>query len=68
MGLKVDLRIGEAVRLDNGRITVTLLEKSGQRARLDIAADQSVRIEPPQRITGTAAARGGLTMSANSAA
>lgn len=34
--IKQDLRIGESVSFDNGRITITLLEKSGQRARLDI--------------------------------
>ena len=40
---------------------MTLLEKSGQRARLDINADPSVRIEPPK---GSAAdvVKHGLTL------
>lgn len=42
--LKLDLRIGETVSFDNGRIVIKLIEKSGQRARLDIKADDDVKI------------------------
>lgn len=49
MSLKVDLRVGEELRLDGGRIIVTLLEKSGQRARISVEADESVIIQPPGR-------------------
>lgn len=45
MPLYLDLRIGESVSIDKGRVNITLLEKSGQRARLEIEADKSVSIE-----------------------
>lgn len=61
MSLKIDLRVGETVRLDDGRITVTLLEKSGQRARLDIVAAPDVRIDQPRQRTAEAA-KNGLTL------
>lgn len=44
MGLKFDLRTGDELRLDGGKIVVTLLEKSGQRARIVVEADDSVQI------------------------
>lgn len=44
MSLKFDLRIGESLHLDGGAIVVTLLEKSGQRARLSVEADKSVSV------------------------
>lgn len=48
MSMKVDLRVGEALRLDGGRIVVRLLEKSGQRARISVEADESVSIQLPR--------------------
>lgn len=45
MPLYLDLRVGESVDIDNGRVVVTLHEKSGQRARLAFDADKSVHIE-----------------------
>ncbi len=51
MSLKVDLRVGETLTFNNGQIVVTLLEKSGQRARISVEADDSVLIQPPQRET-----------------
>lgn len=62
MGLKVNLLAGESVRLDGGRITVTLLEKKGSQARLDIAADQSVTIEPPQKAAASEYVKRGLNL------
>lgn len=62
--LKLDLRVGEAVSFNGGQIVVKLLEKSGQRARLDIEADESVRIDPVRRATAADAARKGLTVMA----
>lgn len=47
MSMKVDLRVGDTLRLDGGRIVVTLLEKSGQRARISVEADDSVSIQLP---------------------
>lgn len=60
MSLKIDLRVGESVQID-GRINITLLEKSGQRARLDIVADPSVSITQPKQ-HASEAARNGLTL------
>ena len=49
MSMKVDLRVGETLRFNGGQIVVTLLEKSGQRARISVEADDSVRIQLPDR-------------------
>lgn len=49
MSLKVDLRVGETLTFNHGQIVVTLLEKSGQRARISVEADESVLIQPPLR-------------------
>lgn len=51
MSMKVDLRVGETLRFNGGMITVTLLEKSGQRARISVEADDSVKIQLPARET-----------------
>lgn len=61
MSLKIDLRVGETMRFDDGRISITLLGKSGQLARLDIVADPSVRIDQPKQ-RAAEAARNGLTL------
>ena len=42
--LKLDLRVGETVSFDNGRINLLLLEKSGQRARIEINAKEDIKI------------------------
>lgn len=49
MGMKVDLRVGVPLRFNEGQIVITLLEKSGQRARICVEADDSVSIQLPQR-------------------
>lgn len=49
MSMKVDLRVGETLRFNGGQIVVTLLEKSGQRARISVEADDSVNIQLPPR-------------------
>ena len=49
MSMMIDLRVGETLRLNNGQILVTLLEKSGQRARISVEADDSVNIQLPVR-------------------
>lgn len=61
MSLKIDLRVGETVRFDDGRVAVTLLEKSGQRARLEIVAAPDVRIDQPRQ-RAAEAAKHGLTL------
>ena len=48
--LKADVLIGETILLDgDGVARITLLEKSGQRARLMIEAGRNVLIELPRR-------------------
>lgn len=49
MSLKVDLRVGEPLQFNGGQIVITLLEKSGQRARISVEADDSVKIQLPTR-------------------
>lgn len=49
MSMKVDLRVGEPLRFNGGQIVITLLEKSGQRARISVEADDSVKIQLPIR-------------------
>lgn len=61
---RTDLRVGESIRIDQGRVTVRLEEKSGQRARLVFRAEDDVQIEKaggPR--TGAAQARFGLNPS-----
>lgn len=41
----IDLKVGESVSIDQGRIKINLHEKSGQRARLEVDADKSIKIE-----------------------
>lgn len=40
-----DVRVGESLSLDDGRIKIGVMEKSGQRARLSVEADKSISIE-----------------------
>jgi hypothetical protein len=43
---KKDLRVGESFRLSGDGVTViTLLAKTGQRSRFEIAADEAVEIQ-----------------------
>lgn len=42
--LTLDVRVGESVAVDSGRVTVTVEEKSGQRARLRFMADEAITI------------------------
>jgi len=43
--LTLDVRVGESVSIDRGKITVTVEEKSGQRARLRFMADDTVVVK-----------------------
>lgn len=40
----MDIKAGEFVNIDGGKVIVTLLEKSGSRARLEISTAQDVPI------------------------
>lgn len=49
-GLSLDLRVGERLLLDSGRIAITLEQKNGQRVRIRVEAGPSVKIGSPQPI------------------
>ena len=58
--LKLDLRIGETVSFDDGRINIILLEKSGQRARIEINAKEEVKINRETKPTSFSIAAKGI--------
>jgi sRNA-binding carbon storage regulator CsrA len=60
--LKIDLEPGQTIKIGN-YATITMEEKSGQRARLAIEADKSIPIHRPQRQQTDAmiAAKAGIT-------
>ena len=60
--LSLDLKVGETVKFDNGRIAISLVEKSGKLARLDIKMADDVRIETPRKQAAVDVARNGLTL------
>jgi hypothetical protein len=64
MAVVIDVKVGESVSIDGGRAVVTLLEKSGQRARLSFKADDDVKIQHVTRRieTGAAQAKKGLRL------
>lgn len=51
----VEMRVGERLKLYDGRVVVTVEQKSGQRSRLRIEADSSVKVEPPNKMAGSPA-------------
>jgi sRNA-binding carbon storage regulator CsrA len=59
--LKLDVKVGESVSFDNGRINMTLLDKSGRLARLEIKAPEDVKIKH-HKIEVSSHARNGLTI------
>lgn len=58
--LKIDLRVGESVKI--GDTVITLEDKSGRIARLAIKAPQSVPITRVQQATIASVAKGGLAL------
>ena len=42
--LKLDVRVGDAVEIDDGRITIRVEDKSGQRTRLAFEAAGDIKI------------------------
>lgn len=62
--MMLDLRVGESVSIDGGRVVVKLMEKSGQRARLNIMADKSVSIDHEDTLASQHARRGLTKMQA----
>lgn len=43
----IDLKVGQSVSIDGGRISITLEEKSGKLARLKFIADKDMSIQRP---------------------
>lgn len=60
MGMKLDLRIGEVLKV--GNCTITVLKKTGERVRLDVQAEPSIPIEKsPAKDLATSQASAGLS-------
>lgn len=49
-GMSVDVKVGQAIDIDNGRIRIVVEHKEGKRARLRIVADKSIIVTRPQDI------------------
>ena len=50
MALLIDLAQGDSLNIDSGRIKIRLEEKKGNKSRLSIEADRSIKIEKTQTI------------------
>jgi len=59
--LKVDVKVGDTLSFDNGRVSITLLEKSGQRARLSVRSEPDVKIDLPAHHMAAQLAQRGIT-------
>jgi len=46
----IEIRVGESLSFDGGRVMLTLKEKSGQRARLHISAEKGVTVDPVRMV------------------
>lgn len=58
----IDLRVGESLSIDGGKCLITLLEKSGQRAKLAfIAGDDVAVVKGKKAAAGAEQAKRGLT-------
>jgi len=58
----VDLRVGESLAIDDGKIVISLLEKSGQRAKLAFVVEDGVTFLKGKRASaGAEQAKRGLT-------
>lgn len=56
--LSMVVPVGETVSVDNGRVLVSVKEKSGQRVRLVFTADADIPIERKQPSSAVAAQSG----------
>lgn len=60
----IEVKVGESVSVDRGRIVITLLEKSGQRARMGFDADKDAVVNKVTPFpSGAAQARKGIAKS-----
>lgn len=58
--LVMDVRVGESVNVDGGRVLVRVAEKSGQRVKLHFTADSDVLIEKVSPVKGADLAKSGI--------
>lgn len=49
--LRRELEAGETMSFDNGRVVITMEEKSGRKARLKIQIDAGVQLDKPRMST-----------------
>ncbi|HHG4356365.1 TPA: hypothetical protein ACPWEY_000053 [Pseudomonas aeruginosa] len=47
--ISIDLKVGETLAIDKGRIKIILRAKSGQLARIEVRAPDGVVVDPPNR-------------------
>lgn len=47
-GLSLEMKVGERLLLDSGRIAIILEQKTGQRARIRVEAEPTVKIGSPR--------------------
>ncbi|MEK6244023.1 MAG: hypothetical protein AABM33_05925 [Pseudomonadota bacterium] len=60
--ISFDLRVGESLAIDGGKVLVTLLEKSGQRARLAFIVAEGIDfVKGKKAKAGAEQAKRGLT-------
>ncbi len=62
MPMYVDLKVGESLSIDKGKVTLTLQEKSGQLARLRVDADKTISVEKNKAADASSQARKGIAM------
>ncbi len=43
----VDVKVGQELKIDNGRIRIVVEQKDGKRARLRVIADKSIIVSRP---------------------
>lgn len=43
----VDVKVGQEINIDNGRIRIVIEHKDGKRARLRVIADKSIIVSRP---------------------
>lgn len=58
--LVMDVRVGESVSVDGGRVVVRVGEKSGQRVKLHFTADSEVAIDKVAPVKGADLAKRGI--------
>lgn len=46
-GMIVDVKVGQELKIDNGRIRIIVEQKDGKRARLRVIAERSIIVSRP---------------------